>query len=55
MIKPDDIKLNEDGTIELNEYLQDEIFGGTSPEETEEELNICCEVHNNNCGRSISD
>ncbi len=42
-IQTDEIKLNEDGTIELSEELQNAVAGGVSPEDTEEEgTNVGC-------------
>lgn len=48
-IKNEDIKMNKDGELEVSEELQsqiDEVAGGVSPEESEEEdlvINIFCQ------------
>lgn len=51
-ITADEIKLNEDGDLELSNELQAVIAGGISPEEAEEEdviinkgCNIGCQVN----------
>jgi len=44
-IKSEEIKLNKDGEVEIPEELQseiDDVAGGVSPEESEEETNINC-------------
>ncbi|WP_299493939.1 hypothetical protein [uncultured Shewanella sp.] len=47
-IKENDIKLNEDGAVEISDELQDVIAGGVNPEAQEQEdecLNIGCHVN----------
>ena len=49
-IKSEEIKLNKDGEVEMPEELQsqvDDVAGGISPEESEEEGNNGCT--NNGC------
>lgn len=41
-IKAEEIKLNENGELELSEELQDIVSGGVSPEDAEEEGNNGC-------------
>lgn len=40
-IKNEEIKLNELGEVELSEELSDAVSGGFSPEEEDDEHNVC--------------
>ncbi|WP_299003228.1 hypothetical protein [uncultured Shewanella sp.] len=41
-IKTDEIKLNEDGIVEISDELQEAIAGGIDPESLEDEGNGIC-------------
>lgn len=51
-ITTEDIKLNENGELELSEDLQDAIAGGVGPEDVDEEGNSGCNTgcKNTGCG-----